>query len=186
MKRRNNNWSSRRQQYRRVSTLGAREAVSEYRHKMVLCSHLEYPPCDRVHSYSISPCQRPFWNMTLAASTQQWTAPDLTKTVCTVRPRAHTSATRVPSPCPNSSVGTLTLFTGRVFDGVLWGDSTFWVCRWNPMMWPFKWNLSACTYTWCYLFVKILENEIWKFDRNLPLASFGSERVKRACVHISA
>ena len=28
------------------------------------------------------------------------------------------------------------------------------------------------------MFVKILENEIWKFGRNLPLATFGSERVK--------
>ena len=46
------------------------------------------------------------------------------------------------------------------------------------MMWPFKWKLSACTFTWCYLFVKIFENEIWKFGRNLPLATFGSERVK--------
>ena len=35
---------------------------------------------------------------------------------------------------------------------------------------------------WCYLFVKILENEIWKFGRNLPLATFGSERVKEECV----
>ena len=43
---------------------------------------------------------------------------------------------------------------------------------------PFKWKLSACTYTWCYWFVEILENEIWKFARNLPLATFGSERVK--------
>ena len=41
------------------------------------------------------------------------------------------------------------------------------------MMWPFKWKLSACTFTWCYLFLKI-----WKFGRNLPLATFGSERVK--------
>ena len=40
-------------------------------------------------------------------------------------------------------------------------------------MWPFKWKLSA----WCYLFVKILENEICKFGQNLPLATFGSERV---------
>ena len=46
------------------------------------------------------------------------------------------------------------------------------------MMWPFRWKLSACTFTWCYLFVKIFENEIWKFGRNLPLATFGSERVK--------
>ena len=35
---------------------------------------------------------------------------------------------------------------------------------------------------WCYLFVTILENEIWKFGRNLPLATFGSERVKEECV----
>ena len=46
------------------------------------------------------------------------------------------------------------------------------------MMWPFKWKLSTCTYTWCYLFFKILQNEICKLTRNLPLASFGSETVK--------
>ena len=54
----------------------------------------------------------------------------------------------------------------------------FWVCGRNPMIWPFKWKLSACSFIWCYLFVKILENEIWKSGRNLPLATFGSERVK--------
>ena len=46
------------------------------------------------------------------------------------------------------------------------------------MMWPLKSELSACTYTWYYLFLKRLENESWKFGRNLPLATFGSERVK--------
>ena len=46
------------------------------------------------------------------------------------------------------------------------------------MEWPFKWNLSTCTYTWCYLFFKISQNEIWDFCRILPLATFGSERVK--------
>ena len=72
-------------------------------------------------------------------------------------------------------------FTARVFDGVLWGDSTkFWVYGRNPMMWPFKWKLSAYTFRRCYLFLRILENEICKFGRNLPLATFGSERVKRA------
>ena len=45
-------------------------------------------------------------------------------------------------------------------------------------MWPFKWKLSACTFTWCHLFLKIFENEIWNFGRNLRLATFGSERVK--------
>ena len=43
-------------------------------------------------------------------------------------------------------------------------------------MWPFKWKLSACTYTWYYLFFKILQNEIWKSGWNL--AKFDSERVK--------
>ena len=47
------------------------------------------------------------------------------------------------------------------------------------MMWPFKWKLSAYTYTWRYLFVKILQIEIWKLGRNLPLAPFGSEMVNK-------
>ena len=37
--------------------------------------------------------------------------------------------------------------------------------------------LYACTYKWRYLFVKILQNEIWKFGQHLPLDTFGSERV---------
>ena len=45
------------------------------------------------------------------------------------------------------------------------------------MMWPFGWKLSACTFTWCHFFLKILQNKIWNFGRNLPLAIFGSERV---------
>ena len=47
------------------------------------------------------------------------------------------------------------------------------------MMWPFKWKLPACTYTWCYLFSKLSQHEIWKFGQNLHLAEFGSERVKQ-------
>ena len=45
-------------------------------------------------------------------------------------------------------------------------------------MWPFRWKLYACTLTWRHLFLKILENEIWNFGRNLPLATFGSEGLK--------
>ena len=45
-------------------------------------------------------------------------------------------------------------------------------------MWPFKWKLSAFTFTSGHLFLKILENEIWNFGRNLPLATFGSEGLK--------
>ena len=29
---------------------------------------------------------------------------------------------------------------------------TFWVCGWNPMVLPFKWNLFSSAFTWCYLF----------------------------------
>ena len=59
-------------------------------------------------------------------------------------------------------------FTGRVFDRV---------CGRNRMMWPFKRHLYLNSHI-CYLFSKILQNEIWKFGRNLPLATFGSERVR--------
>ena len=69
-------------------------------------------------------------------------------------------------------------FTAGVLDGVLRGDCNFCVCGRNPMMWPFKWKLPACTYTWYFLFFKMLENEIWKSGRNLPLTTFGTERVK--------
>ena len=54
-----------------LSTLGAREPVLRYRHKMVLCSHHEYPICHYVHSYSISRCQTPFLNMSLAEYTRR-------------------------------------------------------------------------------------------------------------------
>ena len=52
-----------------------------------------------------------------------------------------------------------------VNDGVLWGGSNFHVCGQNPMEWPFKWNLLGSTFMWCYLFLKILRNEIWDFCR---------------------
>ena len=31
-------------------------------------------------------------------------------------------------------------------------SSNFWVCGWNPMVLPFKWNLFSSTFTWYYLF----------------------------------
>ena len=31
-------------------------------------------------------------------------------------------------------------------------SSNFWVCGWNPMVWPFKWNLFSSTFTWYYLY----------------------------------
>ena len=32
-------------------------------------------------------------------------------------------------------------------------SSNFWVCGWNPMVWPFKWNLFVSTFAWSCLFV---------------------------------
>ena len=29
-----------------------------------------------------------------------------------------------------------------------WG-SNFWVCGWNPKVWPFKWKLLSSTFLWC-------------------------------------
>ena len=34
---------------------------------------------------------------------------------------------------------------------LLWG-SYFGVCGWNPIEWPFKWNIFSSTFTWYYLF----------------------------------
>ena len=91
-----------------------------------------------------------------------------------------------PVPTPNKQLrwqlwcvkdAFLNPLTARVLTGVFEGVSNFWVCGRNPMMWPIKWKLSAYTYTWCCLFFKILQNEICKRGRNLPLATFGSERV---------
>ena len=50
-------------------TFGAREPVPGYWHKMVLYSPVEYPICDCLYTYSISPRQTPFWNMSLAPKT---------------------------------------------------------------------------------------------------------------------
>ena len=36
-------------------------------------------------------------------------------------------------------------------------SSNFWVCGWNPMVLPFKWNLFSSTFTLCYLFLNILQ-----------------------------
>ena len=41
-------------------------------------------------------------------------------------------------------------------------SSNFWVCGWNPVVLPFKWNLFSITFTVYYLFLNILQNEIGK------------------------
>ena len=53
----------------------------------------------------------------------------------------------------------------------------FWVCGWNPFVWPFNWNLFVSTLTWCYLFFSILQNKIRNFFQFFTFATFGSKRV---------
>ena len=31
------------------------------------------------------------------------------------------------------------------------GGSNFWVCGWNPQVWPFKWKLLSSNFLWCCL-----------------------------------
>ena len=42
------------------------------------------------------------------------------------------------------------LSNGTVYYAVQ-GGSNFWVCGWNPMVWPFKWKLLSSTFLWYYL-----------------------------------
>ena len=58
------------------------------------------------------------------------------------------------------SIWFLNSFTASVLDGVLYGDSNFWVCGRNPLIWLFKWKLFSSTFTRYYLFFKLLKNEI--------------------------
>ena len=39
------------------------------------------------------------------------------------------------------------LSCGTVYYAVQ-GGSNFWVCGWNPMVWPFKWKLLSSTFLW--------------------------------------
>ena len=49
-------------------------------------------------------------------------------------------------------------------------SSNFWVCGWNPMVWPFKWNLFSSTFTWYYL---LLQNPmVLPFKRNVFSSTF--------------
>lgn len=56
------------------------------------------------------------------------------------------------------------------------GGCNFWVCGWNAVVWPFKWNFSSITFTMSCLFFSILHREIWNFCWILTLATPGSER----------
>ena len=43
------------------------------------------------------------------------------------------------------------LSRGAVYYAVQ-GGSNFWVCGWNPKVWPFKWKLLSSTFLWCCLY----------------------------------
>ena len=68
-------------------------------------------------------------------------------------------------------------FIARVNVGVPKGSLNFWVCGQNPMMWPFKWNLSACSFKRRYLFSKFYKTKFGNFCWILPLNTLGTERV---------
>ena len=40
------------------------------------------------------------------------------------------------------------LSCGAVYFAVQ-GGPNFWVCGWNPKVWPFKWKLLSSTFLWC-------------------------------------
>ena len=44
------------------------------------------------------------------------------------------------------------------------------------MVWPFKWNLSSCTFTWYYLFFKILK---WNWEMFVEFCPWPHLAVKR-------
>ena len=48
--------------------------------------------------------------------------------------------------------------------------SNFWVCGWNPMVLPFKWNLFSSTFTWCYLL--LCSSNFWVCRRNPMVSPF--------------
>ena len=51
------------------------------------------------------------------------------------------------------------LSCGTVFYAVQ-GGSNFWVCRRNPLVWPFKWSPFGITFTWYYCLLTFSKNEI--------------------------
>ena len=55
------------------------------------------------------------------------------------------------------------LSCGTVYYAVQ-GGSNFWVCVWNPMVWPFKWKLLNSTFLWLHhTILFFLSNEICFF-----------------------
>ena len=68
-----------------LSRLCAQEPVPGYQHKMVLCSHFEYPIYDGIHGYSISPCQTSIFG----SENKAVDCLELTKIVCRQGPSVY-------------------------------------------------------------------------------------------------
>ena len=52
----------------------------------------------------------------------------------------------------------------------IWSSNS-WVCGWNPMVLPFKWNVLGRTLAWYYLFSRILQNEVLLFGGSFFVSS---------------
>ena len=69
------------------------------------------------------------------------------------------------------------LFCSAVFNAVP-GGSNFWVCEWNPKVWPFKWKLSS-TFLWhCWFFNFFLSGLSVEYLPNLTFRSSGFKNYK--------
>ena len=98
--------------------------VPEYRHKMALCSHHQYPLCNRVHCHSLSPCQTKLWNWSIPGSAKKWIAPELNKNTTHTDPvpkfwRGYLKKgvfTSVPSKCRTLApcLGAAQVFLGKM------------------------------------------------------------------------
>ena len=58
------------------------------------------------------------------------------------------------------------LSCGAVYHAVQ-GGTRFWVCRWNPNVWPFKWKLLSITLQWCKYYAVQDSSHFWVCGWNL-------------------
>ena len=65
------------------------------------------------------------------------------------------------------------LSCGTVYYAVQ-GGFNFWVCGWNPKVWPFKWKVLSSTFLWYWVFIMLYkvvltfesEDDILKCDHS--------------------
>ena len=64
--------------------------------------------------------------------------------------------------CDHLSESCLVVLSCGTVYYVVPGGSNFWVCGWNPKVWPFKWKLLSSTFLW-YWFNIMLYKVVLKF-----------------------